>query len=333
MASVGIRNRIYYRLRPYIPRRVQVWLRSRLARRKRSSGVDDWPIMERAATPPPGWPGWPHPYKFAFVLAHDVETAAGQSRCHRLMQLEQELGFVSSFNFVPERYRVLPDLRAMLTANGFEVGVHGLLHDGRLFESRRLFLARAERINHYLGEWQAVGFVSPSSHHHLEWMHDLHIEYDSSTFDTDPFEPQSDGLETIFPMWVEGQRPDARYVELPYTLPQDYTLMVLLGEPNTDIWKQKLRWIAEKGGLVFLIAHPDYMSFDGRPSFQEYPADLYREFLMHVRAEYAGQYWQPLPKQVAAYYRAHVLNGQPTAAIPLHGERVLAGTPPESLSR
>jgi hypothetical protein len=303
MADIGIRNRIYYRLRPFIPRRLQVWLRSQLARRTRLSNHESWPILESAAHPPAYWPGWPHQYKFAFVLTHDVETAVGQSRCLQLMRLEQELGFFSAFNFVPERYRVLPELRATLAENGFEIGVHGLFHDGRLFESREIFLARAQRINHYLHEWRSVGFVSPSSHHHLDWMHDLQIEYDSSTFDTDPFEPQPDGLGTIFPMWVQGQTQDSGYVELPYTLPQDYTMFILLGEKSSDIWKRKLRWIADKGGMAFLIAHPDYMHFGhGRSGFQEYPVELYREFLEYVRCDYAGQYWQPLPRQIAKYY-------------------------------
>ena len=38
-------------------------------------------------------------------------------------------------------------------------------------------------------------------HHHLDWMHDLNVKYDLY-FDTDPFEPQPDGVHTIFPFWV-----------------------------------------------------------------------------------------------------------------------------------
>lgn len=301
---IGLRNRIYYKIRPLIPRRAQVWLRSQIVRRQRQSAAGVWPILESAGDPPDGWRGWPDQRRFAFVLAHDVELATGQSRCLQLMQLEQEMGFRSSFNFVPERYRVDPEIRATLTRNGFEVGVHGLLHDGKLFESRSIFLDRARRINHYLEEWDVVGFCSPSSHHQLDWIHDLNIEYDSSTFDIDPFEPQSDGLQTIFPAWISGASPNRGFVELPYTLAQDYTLFILMGEKTNEIWKRKLRWIAGKGGLAFLIAHPDYMSFAGNsPNFQEYPVELYREFLEHVRTTYQGQYWHALPREVARYYQ------------------------------
>ena len=38
--------------------------------------------------------------------------------------------------------------------------------------------------------------------HNLVWLRDLDILYDASTFDTDPFEPQPEGMETIFPFWV-----------------------------------------------------------------------------------------------------------------------------------
>ena len=40
--------------------------------------------------------------------------------------------------------------------------------------------------------------------HNLQWLHALNAEYDSSTFDTDPFEPEPDGVGTIFPFWVPG---------------------------------------------------------------------------------------------------------------------------------
>jgi hypothetical protein len=74
--------------------------------------------------------------------------------------------------------------------NGFEVGVHDLKHDGRLYWSRREFKQRAARINHYLAEWGAVGFRSAFMLRKLDWLHELGIGYDASSFDTDPFEPQ-----------------------------------------------------------------------------------------------------------------------------------------------
>ncbi len=87
-------------------------------------------------------------------------------------------------------------------------------------------------------------------HHNLEWIHYLNVEYDASTFDTDPFEPQPDGVGTIFPFWVQEKDNEKGYVELPYTLPQDFTLFILMKEKTTDIWEEKLNWIADNGIVI-----------------------------------------------------------------------------------
>jgi hypothetical protein len=77
--------------------------------------------MPGSEHPPSNWQGWPDGKKFAFVLTHDVESSAGLANCPSLAQLEIELGFRSSFNFVPEgSYRVPAELREEL-ANGFEM--------------------------------------------------------------------------------------------------------------------------------------------------------------------------------------------------------------------
>ena len=165
-------------------------MRRRHASRLRKSVGNIWPIMPGSEQLPDGWPGWPGGKEFAFVLTHDVESAVGLRKCRQLMELDLEFGFRSSFNFVPEGdYRVSRELREELAQNGFEVGIHDLRHDGRLFVSRREFNRRAARINGYLREWGASGFRSGFMLHKLDWLHDLDIQYDSSTFDTDPFEP------------------------------------------------------------------------------------------------------------------------------------------------
>jgi hypothetical protein len=142
------------------------------------------------------------------------------------------------------------------------VGVHDLQHDGKLFWDRSEFARKAKRINSYLSDWGASGFRSAFMHHNLDWVHDLEILYDASTFDTDPFEPQPDGVNTIFPV-LDADGPTGRgYVELPYTLPQDSTLFLLLKESSPEIWKRKLDWIVECGGMALVNVHPDYINFD-----------------------------------------------------------------------
>ena len=311
-----LRNKIYYQIKPFVPQFLRAAVRRRLALRLRERVRDTWPIMPGSERPPEGWPGWPEGKKFAVVLTHDVEGKVGLEKCRRLMGLEMELGFRSSFNFIPEGdYRVPRELREELIANGFEVGVHDLKHDGRLYQSRREFQQKAARINHYIHEWGASGFRSGFMLHKLDWLHDLNIEYDSSTFDTDPFEPQPEGCNTIYPFWVPGgpSNPTANnasngatrhgYVELPYTLPQDSTLFLLLQETTNDIWKHKVDWIAAHGGMVLLDTHSDYMAFDGaHPTTTEYSVELYTQFLAEVRSKYEGQYWHVLPREVAGHF-------------------------------
>jgi hypothetical protein len=139
-------------------------------------------------------------------------------------------------------------------------------------------------------------------HHNLEWIHELGMEYDASTFDTDPFEPQPDGTATIFPFWVSNSQ-GGGYVELPYTLVQDYNLFVILQERTNEIWKRKLDWVAEHGGMVLMNTHPDYMWFDGKQGRDEFPVALYSELLTYIRERYEGEYWHALPRDVARFYR------------------------------
>ncbi len=55
-------------------------------------------------------------------------------------------------------------------------------------------------------------------HHNFEWIEELSIDYDMSTFDTDPFEPMPDRVGTIFPFIVSAHHIAKTYVELLYTL-------------------------------------------------------------------------------------------------------------------
>lgn len=278
--------------------------------------------MPGSEKPPQNWPGWPDGKKFALVLTHDVESRVGVAKCRQLMELEQQLGFRSSFSFIPQgEYAISRILRNELTRNGFEVGVHDLEHDGNLYRSHAEFVEKAPRINQFLKDWNAVGFRSGFMLHNLEWLHDLDVQYDASTFDTDPFEPQPDGVGTIFPFWVP--RPNAKtlpeitnyrslltserggsrgYVELPYTLPQDSTLFLLFRERTPNIWLEKLDWVAKHGGMALVNVHPDYVRFDGDlPTARTFPAEFYADLLEYAVARYGDSFWHPLPREMAAF--------------------------------
>jgi hypothetical protein len=328
---------LYYRFKPYLPWGVRMALRRLVARHRRRSSTAVWPVDESAGKPPPGWPGWPEGKQFALVLTHDVEGPDGLPRCRRLAELDKKFGFRSSFNFIPEgSYAVPAELRTWLAEAGFEVGVHDLNHDGFLFRSRSSYVEKAERINGYLRAWNAVGFRAGFMFRNLGWYHDLDIQYDASTFDTDPFEPQSDGAGTIFPFWVpapatqspgdsrravasgEGgltpspslspslRGPRRGYVELPYTLPQDSTLFMLFREKTANIWHQKLDWIVRQGGMALVNVHPDYLhlkSGNNGAGSGRTVEEHYAHWLQYLSETYGKVCWHVLPREMAAFVR------------------------------
>jgi len=318
-------RRLYYLFKPYLPRRIRMSMRRIVARRKRVESASIWPINESTGIAPAGWAGWPHNKKFAVVLTHDVEGPDGVAKCRQLAELEMELGFRSSFNFIPEGpYRVTPELRSWLISNGFEVGVHDLNHDGHLYSSQQGFARKAVKINEYLREWGAVGFRAGFMLRNLDWVHHLNIRYDASTFDTDPFEPQPDAAGTIFPFWIKAPAKDTSllnepqfptnpandrsgYAELPYTLPQDSTLFLVLEERTNEIWREKADWISQRGGMVLVNVHPDYLEVKA-PGVKETLTvrDHYRDLLRYLKNTYGQTFWPALPREVADY--VHSLN-------------------------
>jgi hypothetical protein len=50
------------------------------------------------------------------------------------------------------------------------------------------------------------------------------------------------------------------------------------------------------------------MHFDGgKLGMEEYPTDYYREFLEYVKEKYEGQYWHGLPRDMARFWKNHVV--------------------------
>ena len=301
-------NKVYYNIKPFIPRTLQLTIRRVIALYKRKKYADVWPIDPASAEKPENWKGWPDNKKFALVIQHDVDTQKGHDSCRKLMDIEKSFNLRSFFSFVPERYKVSSELLKDIQKQGFGLGIHGLKHDGKLFSSESYFRECAVKINSYMKEWGTQGFTSPSMHHNLDWMHYLNIKYSTSTFDTDPFEPNPEGAGTIFPYLIQKDQNHSRFIEIPYTLPQDHLLYVILREKNIDIWKKKLDWLVEQGGMALFNTHSDYMNFgDTKSGNEEYPVQFYIEFLKYVIDRYKGQYWHTLPGEVAEFWQKEMV--------------------------
>jgi peptidoglycan/xylan/chitin deacetylase (PgdA/CDA1 family) len=294
----------YYRLKPLLPRPIQLALRRAYARRQAGREFPAWPIERilldmrddeiRRRLRETGEPRlplvgyWPHGRRFAVILTHDVEGPAGIENIPRMLEIERLHGFGSSWNFCAEWYPIPDGLFEQLDEGGCEVGLHGILHDGKLFRDRATFEANLPKIHRYMREWGASGFRSPATHRNADWMPELGCLYDSSFPDTDPFEPQSGGCCSIFP-YLNGD-----LVELPITLVQDHTLFEILRERSIERWVEKSEWIIENNGLINLLVHPDYFLTQER-------LDLYNEFLRFLRAQTGG--WHALPRDVAGWWK------------------------------
>lgn len=302
--KMGPMRCLYYLFKPLIPRSAIFQLRHKYNRLLNRKSASEWPIDSRYVKFQ--WEIlrqllilsekqevtfrylWPQGKRFAFILTHDIETAEGQRLAPVLADMEETLGFHSMFNFVPELYPLDWGLVRELKERGFEIGVHGLKHDNKLFDSYEHFVQRSISINEYLRLFDARGFRAPLTIRNPEWMQLLDMEYDLSFFDTDPFEPIPGGVMSIWPFAI------GRFTELPYTLPQDSTLYKIMGENSPRIWLEKIDFIEQYHGMALVIVHPDY-SAEGRTR------EIYQTFLNTMR-ERAG-YWHALPGEAVSWWK------------------------------
>lgn len=304
----GLARRGYYRLRPLLPRQLQIRSRQLFSRVQQRAPFPRWPVepalhdvyellFDVMATVVgeriPHVSIWPHGHSWALVLTHDVETAVGYDNLHRLRDLELSLGLRSSWNFVPRRYDVDDRVVHELQNDGFEVGVHGLYHDGRDLADLRTFRERLPAIRGYARRWNAVGYRSPAMHRVWEWMPELPFTYDSSYPDTDPYQPIPGGCCSLLPFHI------GPLVEIPLTMPQDFVMFDLLQQTDEALWTEKLQHVRRYGGMAVILTHPDYMLDDRRQA-------AYERFLDSVRDE-AGV-WHALPSKVAAWWRRRAMS-------------------------
>ncbi|MGH8899578.1 MAG: hypothetical protein ACRDZ4_21760 [Egibacteraceae bacterium] len=298
----------YYRVRPVLPRASQIRLRRMFSRVQARSRFPRWPIetalhdlyarlfrhaAKLAQAPVPWLSLWPNGHSWALVLTHDVETSVGYRDIPVLRDLEVEAGYRSSWNFVPRRYAVDGEVLADLVSDGFEVGVHGLYHDGRDLESLSTLYERLPAIRTHADRWRAAGFRSPATQRVWEWMPLLGFDYDSSYPDTDPFEPQSGGCCSLLPYFNRNM------VELPITLPQDHTLFVILGHSDGRVWAEKADHVRSRGGMALIITHPDYASQDGL-------VDAYKSLLQRFQNDSGA--WRALPREVSDWWRRRAVS-------------------------
>jgi hypothetical protein len=262
---------------------VETLLRQAMALELRSVGVQKIPFI---------W-FWPDGARSCGIMTHDVEDLAGRDFCGQLMDLDDSYGIKSAFQIVPEqRYEMSQALCANIRVRGFEVNVHDLNHDGRLFHSRQQFLNRVAQINEYGRIFQSQGFRSAVMYREQGWYTALQFSYDMSVPNVAHLEPQRGGCCTVMPFFV------GNLLELPLTTTQDYSLFHILGDYSIALWKKQIDLILEQNGLVSLLAHPDYL-------IEKRARATYRELLDHIsHLRQQKKLWIALPGEVNSWWRS-----------------------------
>jgi peptidoglycan/xylan/chitin deacetylase (PgdA/CDA1 family) len=293
----------YYRVKKFIPLAARHWINYAAVRARLRDAFPNWPcetalvdVWHRWLTSSLEVIGQPDPWHIAFwpngkrsciALTHDVESPVGFARIERMADLEERYGFKSSWNLPLAQYPIDWKTVERLRGRGFEFGAHGLAHDGRMFRSRHDFEVCKMLVERLASEHDLHGFRGPSTLRNAEWIGTMAFEYDSTFSDTDPYEPQPGGTCSLFPFFL------SEMVELPYTLPQDHTLIHLVRRSPLSTWVTKAHWIHSLGGMIVPLTHPDY-SGDG-----EHLA-AYEE-LLKVLADFEA--WRALPCEVAQWWR------------------------------
>lgn len=229
----------------------------------------------------------------ALVLTHDIETERGFEFIPKVLELEEKYNFKSSWNIVPYKYKIDPNILDILHKRGHEIGIHGFNHDGKLYYSKKNFENRVPYINEALKKYGAVGFRSPMVHRNLAWLQKLDVIYDASCFDYDPFQPFPGGTGAIWPFMV------GNLVELPYTLPQDHTIFYILKQKDISIWKNKVDWLVQNHGMILSLTHPDYL-------LEKDHLKIYEELLAYL-SELKGV-WHCLPKEIAKHFKKNIFS-------------------------
>ena len=308
LANSAIARDAYYLLRPFL----SVSARKRLQKIRLSGWEDiafpEWPVdvsVDRlmrsafrnlltssgAMAIPFIW-FWPGGVSSCATMTHDVEGRVGRDSCDALMDLDDEFGVKSAFQIVPEeRYDDVLHFVESVRSRGFEVNVHDINHDGRLFRGRQQFVSRAQRINEHVRQFRCRGFRSGAMYREQDWYDAFEFSYDMSVPNVAHLEAQRGGCCTVMPYFV------GEVLELPLTTTQDYSLLHILGDYSTALWSEQMARIIAENGLISFIIHPDYMIEDRARA-------VYRDLLTNLsRERAAGNVWVAPPADIDTWWR------------------------------
>lgn len=220
--------------------------------------------------------------KYALCLTHDVDTSDGFNKITEFVEIEQDLGFVSTFFLPAFHYDIDFKLLKLIEGFGFEIGIHGYNHDGRLPFTNLQEIDRKlkKSIDKFREHVKVFGYRSPSFLRtpNLYKILEKYFLYDSSAPDTLnlSFKTSFDGCGSVFPY----QR--GNILEIPVTISNDADLLIYGYNPEQilRIWREKINFIRNIGGTATVLTHTD-PHFSGNKKMLE----LYRKFLKEIKSD------------------------------------------------
>jgi hypothetical protein len=236
---------------------------------------------------------WPDGAEACVMMTHDVEGVSGRRFADDLMDLDASFGIKAAFQIIPRGPRAeLASLIDRCRARGFEVNLHDLHHDGRLFSSREEFRRQSAHINQLAREHQCHGFRAGAMYREQAWYDAFDFSFDMSVPNVAHLEPQRGGCCTVMPYFV------GRVVELPLTTTQDYSLFHILNKYSTTLWMEQMDLILEQHGLISFIVHPDYVR-------EKRALSVYRQLLEKLSAlRVQRRVWVALPGEIDSWWRS-----------------------------
>lgn len=264
---------------PYriVPLGIRTRLLRLMASPQREEGFPAWPI-ERSLDQGVTFPAY-EGRRAAVVITHDIDTAPELGAIAQIRDWERDLGLVASFGFVPRVSWPTEDAARSLVAEQCEVYVHDLGHDGRLPYQTRDAMRDAFRELFDRSPWAADTMRTFRSGQLLcsPALMDVVAErfaIDMSIPDTErngPYGGQA-GAGSVFPFRLRG------LLEIPVTMPQEVFLRQVYGlsaEDTLGVWRTKLTYIKELGGVASLNIHPVWLERD--PGLKRVVRELFVE--------------------------------------------------------
>jgi peptidoglycan/xylan/chitin deacetylase (PgdA/CDA1 family) len=241
---------------------------------------------------------WPNGKRFVIALTHDVDGAEGQNQVPSIASLENRRDLRSAWYLPTHRYRLDHGLLSELKSQGHEIGCHDWNHDNRTsFLAPAAIRRRLEACRRVLERHNVVGYRAPSlmrSPALFAALIEQGFLYDSSMGDSERLTQfaNASGCGTIFPFIRTG------IIEVPCTQPLENMLLYMGLDPEflLDIWRKKIAWIRQVGGIAVYTTHAD-PHFSGNAKMRA----LYDRLLDELSEE--TEAWRATPREIAMHWK------------------------------